>query len=420
MNEADGRLLFENSGATRRGHQPDLDGASNPRTTICFPFTGDSIGGSHISVLGLLKQLDPARFRIIVIPESLDGQVSRMFGAFEQAPDPVPAQRPFIRGEPFGPGKFARTLTSLLPRVRFLRQHKVDIVHTNDGRSHAGWALAARLAGARLVWHHRGDPGALGLRLLAPLLAHKVLTVSEFSLPPKGLWSAADKAQVVHSPFDIRLRVDREEARGALAAELGLAQDTLVLGFFGAFVPRKRPHLFVEAVARVRERVGRPVVGLMFGEAKDEASEMALRERIRDSGATEFVRIMGYRTPGSFWIAACDQLLVPAIGEPFGRTLIEAMLVGTPVVATRSGGNVEALRNGNGVLVPPDDPSALADGCARLANDPQLALVIAEKAEIDARQRFGVERHCAQVTEVYESLTSPPATSAFPVGSASA
>ena len=272
--------------------------------------------------------------------------------------------------------------------MRFLRAHNVDIVHSNDGRTHASWALPARLAGVPLLWHHRGDPSAAGLRLLAPLLASRVLAVSSFALPKPGLWSAARKAEVVHSPFDTRLRVDRLEARRSLAGELDLPEDTLILGYFGAFVARKRPLVFIDAMARLRDQLDRPVVGVMFGEARDAAMDKAVRDRIAELDASETVRLMGYRTPGAHWIGACDQLMVPAVGEPFGRTLIEAMLVGTPVVAARSGGNVEALRDGLGLLVPPDDSDALAEACIRLAQDPTLASAIAARAAADARNRF--------------------------------
>src|SRR3546814_7600661 len=58
----------------------------------------------------------------------------------------------------------ARTVLSVLgdirPQIRFLRSKNVAIVHSNDGRTHATWALPARLAGAKLLWHHRGNPGA--------------------------------------------------------------------------------------------------------------------------------------------------------------------------------------------------------------------------------------------------------------------
>jgi glycosyltransferase involved in cell wall biosynthesis len=378
--------------------------ASSRRLTICFPFSGENIGGSHVSVIGLLELLDKGRFRPIVVPEVPDGKMARFFTGFEQLPDPVQAGRMFVPGEAFGIGKFLGTLFGILPRARFLRRHGIDIVHVNDGRTSANWAVAARLAGARLVWHHRGDPDALGLRLAAPLLADRVLTVSSFALPKPGLWSAARKAAVVHSPFDVELRADRKQARAILDEELGLSPDTIVLGFFGAFVPRKRPLMFVDAIRALRAKLDRPVIGLLFGEARVPEMDKALRDHIAATGVSDCVRIMGYRSPGPQWIAACDQLLVPAIGEPFGRTLIEAMLVGTPVIATRSGGNVEALEGGFGVLVAPDDADAMAEGCARVVRNPALAAEMVAAADRDARNRFSTATHCALVSETYAKL----------------
>ena len=378
-------------------------GAQDRRLRICFPFSGDSIGGSHISVRGLIEHLDPALYRPLIVPEVPDGLIAHFFAGHEQQSDPG-AKGLFVPGEAFTLRKFGRTLTGVLPRARFLRRNRIDIVHVNDGRSSANWALAARMAGAKLIWHNRGDPGALGLRLMAPALAHRVLAVSSFALPPAGLWSARGRAAVVHSPFDTDIQVDRAKARDALVRELGVTPDVLLLGYFGAFVPRKRPLLFVDMVARLKAMTGRPVMGLMFGEARVPAMDAALRDRIADRGVADEVKLMGYRSPGPFWIAACDQLVVPAVGEPFGRTLVEAMLVGTPVVAARSGGNMEALEGGMGLLVEPDDADALARACEGLGANPAHARTMALAAQADARHRFSEAAHSAKVSAIYEAL----------------
>lgn len=374
-------------------------GVDDQRLRICFPFSGDSVGGSHISVRGLIEHLDQTLYRPIIVAEVPGGMIASYFAGHEQMDDPG-SRGLFVPGEAFTVRKFARTLLGIGPRMRFLRRNRIDIVHVNDGRSSANWALAARLAGTRLIWHHRGDPGALGLRFMAPLLADQVLAVSSFALPPPGFWSARGKAAVVHSPFDTQVMVDRAKARAMLVRELGITPDTLLLGFFGAFVPRKRPLLFVDMIARLRETLDRPVMGVMFGAARLPAMDAALRNRIADKGLDASVKLMGYRTPGSFWIGACDQLVVPAVGEPFGRTLVEAMLVGTPIVAARSGGNVEALEGGRGVLVEPDDAAALADACAALGDARDMALA----AQADARGRFSEAMHCAKVSAIYERL----------------
>ncbi len=286
----------------------------------------------------------------------------------------------------------------------FLREQGVSIVHTNDGRSHATWALAAKLAGCKLVWHHRADPSARGLRFLAPWVADSIVTVSRFSLPRSRFSRAARDAKVVFSPFQTDISADRPVMRQRIIKELGLAEDTVICGYFGSFIARKRPLLFIDAVARLRARIGRPVVGLMFGEATHPELEAEMQQRIAQGGLEKDIRIMGYRSPGWEWIAGCDILMVPAFGEPLGRTLVEAMLVGTPVVATRAGGNPEALGEDFGILVPADDADALADGCARVVADPQATAAMVARAQADARVRFAESNHVAAITAIYDEL----------------
>lgn len=378
------------------------------RITICFPFAGNQVGGSHISALGLLNGLDRSRYRVLIVPQYADGAVARLFAGHEMIADPTLRWSDFVPGEPFGPRKFAGTLSAVPGMVRFLRKHKVDIVHSNDGRTHAIWGLAARLAGARLLWHHRGDPDAMGLRYLAPLIASRIVAVSKFALSALRDGSTARCAQVIHSPFDVTLNVDRQTARETLLRETGLSADTFILAFFGNFITRKRPLAFIDAVARVRDLMpDRPVAGLMFGSSDNMTMDLAMTQAIAQHDAQDIIRIMGWKSPGHFWIAACDQLIVPAINEPFGRTLIEAMLVGTPVIATRSGGNIEALQDGVlGPLVPPDDAGALAVQSVRLARDPDLGKRLSEQAQRDARGRFGEKQHIAKVSAIYEQLVT--------------
>ncbi|WP_338240831.1 glycosyltransferase family 4 protein [Aurantiacibacter hainanensis] len=376
----------------------------SPQITICYPFAGDGIGGSHFSLRGLLNNLDPARYRVLIVPEVPNGKIATHFSGFEQIADPARRAVPFTPGEKFNSAKFFSTFSGIPARARFLREQGVDIVHSNDGRTHAVWALAARLAGARFLWHHRADPDALGLRLLAPLAASKVLTVSQFSLPKKQIWSAADKAEVVFSPFDTSIQADRGEARRRILDQAGLPENALVLGYFGSFVPRKRPLLFVDVIAELRSRHDRPIYGLMFGEAKIPEWDRRLRKHISDKGMEDAVRLMGFQSPGHEWIAGCDQLVVPAVSEPLGRTLVEAMLVGTPVVATRSGGNVEALAGECGLLVEAENAAALADGVEAVVDDPAATRKMVEHASISARERFSEARHAETIRRVYTEL----------------
>lgn len=376
------------------------------RPTICFPFTGDIIGGSHYSVRGLLEGLNPERYRTIIVPQYPDGEIARFFAGFERIHDPALHWRDFPAGKHIGAGKFLSTLSHIPAIVRFLRRNRVDIVHSNDGRTHAGWGMAARLAGAKLLWHHRGDPGAAGLNYLAPFIANRILTVSDFARPVHPVLPVGGRMETVHSPFDTSIDVDRVAARNTLVRETGISPDALILGYFGIFIDRKRPLLFIDMIAELRRIMPeRPVYGMMFGKADGDDMEDAISARIAKHGLENHIRLMGWRSPGAFWIASCDQLVIPAINEPFGRTLVEAMLVGTPIVATRSGGNVEALLDGEvGMLVPPENARMLAEASTDLANHPDRTEKMAQKAQETARIRFGDRKHCELVSATYDRM----------------
>lgn len=372
--------------------------------SICYPMAGDSLGGSHHSLLGLLEGLDRKQFLPLMILEKPDGRLAEHFSQFEQLTDPAAPRRSFAIGRDFSVGNFVSTLSGMRRRSAFLRASGAPIVHTNDGRTHATWALATKMAGKKLLWHHRADPTAKGLRFLAPWVADQIVTVSRFSQPSNKMTAAARNAQVVFSPFETEITVNRNSMRSRLLKELGANDDTIICGYFGSFIDRKRPLKFIEAVAALLAAQSRPVKGVMFGETTYPELEVAMRARMAVADVEGAVHLMGYRFPGVDWIAACDLLLVPAIDEPLGRTLVEAMLVETPVVATRSGGNPEAILDGLGKLVPPEDSGALANACVELLSDPAGTAAMTSRAKRCAKDRFSRQKHIDAISQIYRQL----------------
>jgi glycosyltransferase involved in cell wall biosynthesis len=388
---------------------------------VCFPFIGDDLGGSHISAIKLVKGLLRDGFGVVVVIKRADGPLAdylrRENVAFEVLRLPDPA-----RSTAASLSRMARALPEV---VAYIRRNGFDLVHTNDGWTHLLWGVAARIAGAKLIWHHRGDPDARATNFVGPLLAHRLLAVSRFALPRKPILPMAARSRVIHSPFDIpNAQSDRRGAHDMLTTELGVAPETQILAYFGGLIERKRPLLFVDIVHRVlQESAGRPVVGCLFGVAspggRDFAAECA--ERARALGIANAVRLMGFRTPVEPYMTACDILLIPAVGEPFGRTLIEAMMLGTPVIATAHGGNPEAIVHGvNGLLVEPESAEAFVAPIRALLDDEGEHQRIARTARIMALQRYGAERHIRSVQAVYREILPymrPAATSADAVKS---
>lgn len=383
---------------------------AEPPVVVCFPFGGGIVGGSHISAVKLIQSLDRDMFRPMVVVHGDAGQVGTLLRDEAVAHEAAPSPRHFSldpnRSRIGNLVGHIRAVTAQAVLPGFLRARNVRIVHTNDGAMHATWALPARLAGARLLWHHRSDPDGRGLRRLAPLLAHKVVGVSHYALSAHNRRFPDNPATVVYSPFDTDIRVDRDAARQRLVDELGISPDTVVVGYFGNFVARKRPVAFVDAMAAaLRRSPGRPIIGLVFGNPILDGLERAMLQRAHDQGIASRIVPMGFRYPSADWLAACDILAVTAVAEPFGRTLIEAMLLGTAVVAVDTGGNSEAIRHGEtGVLTAVDDADAMADGISSLIDDPGLWNRITRTAQQEARIKFGCEAHRQGIEAVYRQL----------------
>ncbi|CAN7636761.1 glycosyltransferase family 4 protein [Ensifer adhaerens] len=386
---------------------------SQKAITVGFPFSGDDIGGSHISALNLISSFDRDRINPIVFVHHPRKALSRYLD--ENKIDYVTIEDIDIlspqRDRPFATQSFSalRYPVSMVKIIKLLRRHKIDIVHTNDGAIHTTWALPTYLAGAKLLWHHRGDPRARAVNMLAPLLAKHVVTVSRFAQPAKPLLPLEGRISVLHSPFRHPDQVpDREESRLALVRELGLPEETRFVGYFGLLNERKRPLRFVEAVhAFHRSNPDFPIAGLLFGAPEQAGPRLDLEtaERARALGIADKIHLMGFRHPVAPYMCAVDILLVPAMSEPFGRTLIEAMMYGTPVVATNHGGNPEAIENDvTGFLVEPENPEAFVAPMERLLKDRNEWQRISETARTSTLAAYGIKPHVDGIVSIYQRI----------------
>ena len=370
---------------------------------VCYPFVGDTVGGSHRSMVPVIRGMAGRGFRSLVVLHR-DGPLAQFFAnegiAWIAAPDVRVVEAGAISAQVMGAAQVAPAL------VRFLRQHGVVIVHTNDARMHFTWALAARFAGCRFVWHQRSAEPSRRLGHYARL-ADAVITISEFcrsSFAPQ----MASKAVVIKDPNELSAAVDRAESRQRLLAELGCGEATAIVGYVANLTRQKRPGFFLDIAGAIHARLGDAVRFPMFGEKRSGLAE-EIEARAGVLGLGGVVRLMGPRYPIEPWIAGCDVLVAPATAEGFGRTLVEAMLVGTPVVASDDAGHREAIRNGKtGRLIAPDNAEGFADAVMALLRDQGMRLEITRQAADFARSEFSNVRHLDRLAGVYRSLVVSP------------
>jgi glycosyltransferase involved in cell wall biosynthesis len=146
-----------------------------------------------------------------------------------------------------------------------------------------------------------------------------------------------------------------------------------------------------------------PDVVLAF--AGDGPERDTLAQQAAELGIAERVRFLGFRSDINDLLATCDLVALPPLFDGYPLALMEAMAAGKPVITTSAGGQAEMVRNGEtGVVVPPGDPTALADALHLLLTDRALAKRLARAARTQAEREFGAERMVEQVEAVYTDV----------------
>jgi len=134
--------------------------------------------------------------------------------------------------------------------------------------------------------------------------------------------------------------------------------------------------------------------------------ERALAREARDLGLDGRVHLHGFQRNIYDWLAHLDVLLMPSLHEGLPYTLLEAMSLGTAVVASRVGGLAEVLADGEtGLLVGVGDESGLAAAVARLAGDPRLRAALGEAAAREQRARYTLRTMTDAYLEIYGAPT---------------
>jgi len=177
------------------------------------------------------------------------------------------------------------------------------------------------------------------------------------------------------------------------------------VGMVGNVQEWKGQHVLVEAMPKVIE--ARPeahaiVVGGVH--RAGEAYGKRLRERCAALGLDARVHFAGFRKDVVDVVNALDVVVHASVRpEPFGRVILEGMLLGKPVVAAAAGGVPELIEDGRtGFLVPPGDAVALADRLARVLGALDDAHAVGARGREWARQRFALARQVEEMSQIYE------------------
>lgn len=352
-----------------------------------------NVGGAEELILGASTALPAHGVETGVVALTRRGPVAE-----EIAAAGVPVH--LAAGQP-GP----RDPTAFLRLVRLLQRERPDVVHTFLIAAGIYGRLAAFAAGVPLVLAAEQNVYARKPRrhaLLERALATRTFrivaccdVVSRFYQQQVGVGP-----QKVITIYNAVRFVDQPTpaASGAARAKLDLPLGAVVLGTLGRLTEQKGQAVLLQAVADLAQ-AGQNVFLFLAGAGPLRSD---LEAQAQQLGIADRVRFLGLRRDRATLYAAMDIFVLPSHWEGLSLALVEAMGAGRAVVATSVGGNPEVVTDQKtGLLVPVGDAAALAAALGRLARDASARADLGAAAAVEARARFSIEEHAAQLAALY-------------------
>ena len=352
-------------------------------------------GGSSTSLIDVVTNLDPARYRPVVMCPTEGDLPARL----RDAGTPV-----LVRGihRPTRE-ELHRFLLEVPLHWRWLRSEGIALVHGNTSASRRSIVQAAVSAGIPYIQHVRNvvkDPQSS----YAYHVAQRIVCNSESSAATfQNNVAFRSKTTTLYNAVDLsRYDTERDTRRG----ELAINPSRPVVGFVGQIVPRKGITTLIAAMPGVIARVPEALLVIVGCAPPDELEYEAECVRLTKSlGLEGHVRFVGYRRDVPAFMRTFDVFALPTRSEPFGKVIIEAMAAGCPVVASRVGGIPEIVTSGDlGTLIPADDPVELAAALLPYLTDARRHREVADRAAASVRARFGMDTMLRRLQSLYDEV----------------
>ena len=376
-----------------------------PKFKILHIHTLPIISGSGIHTLIIMKGLDKSSYEV----------------EFACAPGGSLIDKVVNQGIKFRPIRnFVQRISiyddlmALWELVWLMKQERYDIVHTHNSKAGFIGRLAARIAGVPIIvhtihgfaFHEFEKPPRQSLFILlerfAAHFADKLITVSE-PLKDWGLRLKIGRPEqyiTIYDGIEIN-KFDLDINIGEKRRQFGIKSADLVIGVVSKLWEGKGHKCILEAAKRVVVKVAD--VKFMFvgeGYLREELEELT-----KQLGLSDYVIFTGFRTDIPEVTAIFDIAVLASFFEGLGRVLLEAMALGKPVIATRVGGIVDVVTDGEtGSLVPPNDSVVLAEAMIKLLLNDELRKRMGQAGRAKIDEKFSARTMVTRIKEVYEGL----------------
>jgi glycosyltransferase involved in cell wall biosynthesis len=288
-----------------------------------------------------------------------------------------------------------------------IRKKRPDVVHSNQMLVSIAVGFACKLGRVPCFWHIRENPAEHVptsvikiYALIGSFLSDQIIVNSKFTANIFRNTSAFKK--IIEIPIGIDYKFDRNADKN-LTLEKSTTKLLKKISIFGRIIPMKGHKVLIRSLKILKSRqldFKLLILGHYDNKDKYYVSLLSLIENLDLKSNIEF---HGFCPDIKPYLISSDLIVSASIeSETFGRTILEAMAAGKPVIATKVGAHLEIIEDGvNGILVEPDDPVQLADSIEKILHYPKNAKILGEKGRQRYEKFFTLEMSCVKIENTY-------------------
>lgn len=370
------------------------------RRKVFYLLDSLNVGGTEVQAVELATRLDPERYDVTLGCLRASGPLlERLQGS------PV-SVREFY---PQGGFDSVPGIYQMFRLAMFLRRRRFQVVHTHDLHANVLGIPAAAIARVPVIISSQRDLGHLDfykskrrvwlrrLQKLSTAVLTNANAVRDAVLAEDCF--APEKISVIHNGVDPERFGQRSQDRAWLLPGTSHEKWIVLVGNMNSDV---KGH---SVLIRAAGTVVREFPHVRFLLAGDGERRKSLEEHISRTGLEKHFLFLGRRSDVPRILSCCDLGVLPSAAEGLPNSVLEYLAAGLATIASRVGGNVEVVQHGKtGLLVPPEDSSALAGAILQMLRDPGWAAELGRNGRVCVSAEFSFERMIEKTDQMYTEL----------------
>jgi glycosyltransferase involved in cell wall biosynthesis len=390
--------------------------------------TGKEWGGGTNSLLELLKRIDKNKYHFTALfynnykkgsESDIKTEAEKLgveFLILEQRKQPVIAKtaKELLRLTFFFSRPLKRYFVFLIDyhfRIKrnaekisgLLKNLKIDLLYMNNQpSSNLEGIIASKMTGVPALQHSRIETTLNSFEVRAVnLWLKKMICVSE-GVKNSFIRQGVDKSKCVVVYNGIDSKTIPQASRKEIRTAWGISDNEIVIGTVGSLIKRKRIIYLIESIALIAHRSEQPVKCMIVGKGPEKENLMT---NVNGRNLDSKIIFTDFQSDAISYINALDIFVMPSEKEGLPRVILEAMLMGKPVIASDITGSSELIVNGEtGFLVPVGKTGAIAAAVLRLIENPALREQMGEKATERIIRNFPIEKYVNDVENVFAEV----------------